>query len=59
MGTPESESSDTKLWRISLGVHSVSTSPASLRIFRKSRRTLPALSVVPFFVQNTSLPVAL
>jgi hypothetical protein len=53
MGTPESDSSDTKLWRISRGVHSAPLRPAFVTIRRKDRRTLFALRCVPTAEANT------
>ena len=44
MGTPESESSETKLCRSSRGVHS-SAMPAFLQIVRSDRRTSESVNV--------------
>lgn len=52
-GTPASEGSETKLCRISRGVHSFGLSPASATTARNSRRTLCASSSVLAAVMNT------
>lgn len=52
-GTPESESSETKLCRSSRGIHAFGSSPAASTTLRKSRRTLWAVSGVPFLVVKT------
>jgi hypothetical protein len=54
IGTPELESSETKLCRNSRGVHSEASSPAAVATVRKARRTLAASSWVPYRVANTS-----
>jgi hypothetical protein len=53
MGMPESESSETKLCRISRGVQSFWLRSALLRTARKERRTLCASSSVPTLDANT------
>jgi len=51
-GTPESESSETKLCRISRGGHGDASSPAAVTMPRNDRRTLCESSSVPFDVPN-------
>jgi len=46
-GTPSSDSSETKLWRSSRGVHSFVASPALVTTWRNLRRTLCLSSGVP------------
>ena len=53
MGTPASESTDTKLWRSSRGVQSAASSPAAAATRRNPRRTLAESSGVPVAVAKT------
>ena len=53
IGTPELESSETKLCRNSRGVHSEASKPAAAATDRNARRTFAASSSVPYRVANT------